>query len=293
MSRPARRIAILGHAGRSGVRRAATRLVRSLAGKSREVRLDVAIAEGTGSEGHALGDLSRWCDVLISLGGDGTSLRGARAMAGRRGALLPINFGGLGFLTVAEEAELDHAVTEALAGRWRTDKRRLLDSAVKRRGRRIHAGKAMNDAVIKTSGGYSAVHLQIHALGHDLGHLVADGLIAATASGSTAYSLSAGGPVMGPDVEAMLVTPVCPHTIASRTLVLSDADRLAVRVIGAMDPMFLLLDGQESVPLSPGDQIEIALGDSAVKLFRNPDRPFARALQTKLGWQGSAQRSMK
>jgi NAD+ kinase len=293
MSRALHRVAVLGHTGRSGVRRAAARLARSLAGRDREIRLVQGMTDSKRPTGHPLAELAGWCDVLIALGGDGTALRGARALAGKRGALLPINFGGLGFLTVAEESELEHAAGAALGGRWAVAKRRLLDVVVKRRGRRMHSGLAMNDAVLKTAGGYSALHLQIQALGHDLGHLVADGLIAATASGSTAYSMSAGGPVVSPDVDAVVVTPVCPHTIASRTLVLSERDHLSVRVIGAMDPVFLLLDGQESVPLSAGDAIDIGLGSATVRIFQNPERPFARALQAKLGWQGSEQRSLR
>ena len=110
----------------------------------------------------------------------------------------------------------------------------------------------MNDAVVKGAGGYAAIHLQMRALGQDLGHLVADGLITATAAGSTAYSLSAGGPVLSPEVEAIVVTPVCAHSLGSRSLVLSPDDEIALRLIGSLDQTVLMLDGQEHVPLEPG-----------------------------------------
>jgi NAD+ kinase len=292
MTRARRRVAILGHTGRPEVRRAAARLAAQLARRASTVRLESQLAHEMGERGFPLAKLGTWCDVMVALGGDGTALKGARAMAGRRGALLPINLGGLGFLTVAEEPELDAAVRAALAGEWSTVKRRLAGARVVRRGKEAHAALAMNDAVVKAGGGYAALHLRMHALGADLGHLVADGVIAATAAGSTAYSLSAGGPLMAPDVEGLVVTPVCPHTLASRSLVLSADDRLRLRVLGSFDRAMLLLDGQDTVELEPGDEVEVALAKVAVRVFVNPARPFARSLQSKLGWQGSERRSM-
>jgi NAD+ kinase len=214
-------------------------------------------------------------------------------MAGRAGALLPVNFGGMGFLTAAEEPELEEAVTAAVAGRWPVSRRRLVGTVLHRKGRVLRPGVAMNDAVIKTAGGYSALHLRLAALGSDLGHLVADGLIAASASGSTAYSLSAGGPVLSQSVEGLVVTPVCPHTLGSRSLVLSARDTLELRLLGALDRVLLMLDGQDAVELEAGDEVKIALARTSVRVFDNPARPLARALQDKLGWQGSERRSLR
>ncbi len=288
----ARRVGILGHTRRPGVRRAAARLAATLARRGCRVRLDVDLAREMGRAGHPVAALARWCQVMIALGGDGTALSGARAMAGRRGVLLPINFGGLGFLTVAEEDELAPAARAALAGLWPVVRRRLVGAAVRRGGRVLHRGRAMNDAVVKTAGGYSAVHVRMTALGHDLGHLVADGVICASASGSTAYSLSAGGPVMAPDVEAFVVTPVCAHTLGSRPLVLAAGGVVSLRLLGSFDHAMLLLDGQECVDLAAGDEVDVGLTRAALRVFRNPARPFGRSLQAKLGWQGSERRSL-
>jgi NAD+ kinase len=292
MSDGLRRVGILGHTGRPGVRRTALALARRLARQGRTVRLDARLGAQTGKEGVPLPALARWCQVLVTLGGDGTAITGARALAGARGVLLPVNLGGLGFLTVAESRELDLAVRKTLSGAWPIVRRRMLSALVRRRGRTLRRAVAMNDAVVKGAGGYSAIHLRMAAMGHDLGHLVADGLIAATAAGSTAYSLSAGGPVLAPDVEAMVVTPVCAHSLGSRSLVLAPGTELVMKVMGSFDRVFLLLDGQESVDLAAGDEVAVRLDRVAVKLVQNPDRPFARSLQTKLGWQGSAKRSM-
>jgi NAD+ kinase len=274
------------------VRRAAARLASRLGRRGHDVRLDEALAREMGESGVALSRLAAWCRLMVSLGGDGTALQAARAMAGRPGALLPVNLGGLGFLTAAEQPELESAVQRALDGAWPVARRRLIVAEVRRRGRRRHRALAVNDAVVKTSGGYSALHLRMRALGSDLGHLVSDGVIAASAAGSTAYSLSAGGPLLAPDLEALVVTPVCPHTLASRALVLSPRAALELEVIGSFDQAILLLDGQDRVALEAGDEVVVTLGRTNVRMFQNPARPFVRALQSKLGWQGSQRRSL-
>lgn len=129
-------------------------------------------------------------------------------------------------------------------------------------------------------------------MGRDLGHLVADGLIAATPTGSTAYALSAGGPVLAPDVEALLLIPVCAHSLGVRPLVLAPDSEIGVRVIGSSDRPLLLLDGHDRFELEPRDEVRLRLERAALRVFDNPDRPFAHALRHKLGWQGSARRSM-
>lgn len=288
-----RRVGILGHTERPEVRRAALALVRRLARRGMKVKLDARLAAAMGrDDGEPLKPLARWCQLLITLGGDGTAVAGARALAGTRAVLLPINLGGLGFLSVAEGRDLDRALKNTLSGVWPIVTRSLVSTLVRRRGRTVSRGVALNDAVVKGSGGVAAVHLRLTALGHDLGHLVADGLIAATSSGSTAYSLSAGGPVLAPDVEAMVVTPICAHSLGSRALVLPPSAELDIRVIGSFDKVVLVLDGQESTDLAAGDEVHVRLDRGGVRMVQNPEQPFLRSLQRKLGWQGSRKRSM-
>ncbi len=291
MSARRRRVGILGHTSRPGVRQAAARLATAIGRGGSTVRIAEDLAREMGRDGHRLAAIAKWCDVLITLGGDGTTLRGARALAGRRGVLLPINLGGLGFLTVAEERDAGPALSAALAGRWPVVRRRLVGAVVRRQGRVLHRGRAMNDAVVKTAGGFAALHVRMAALGHDLGHLVADGIVCASASGSTAYSLSAGGPVLAPDVEAFVVTPACAHTLGSRPLVLSPEGLVTLRVLGSSDHAMLLLDGQESLDLAPGDEVDMGLTRAYVRFYQNPEQSFGRSLQAKLGWQGSERRS--
>jgi NAD+ kinase len=168
----------------------------------------------------------------------------------------------------------------------------VVRARVIRGGRTVYRASALNDAAVKGAGGYSALHLRLLTLGSDLGHLVADGLIAATPTGSTAYALSAGGPVLAPDVEALLLIPICAHSLGVRPLVLAPDAEIAVRVIGSSDRPLLLLDGHDRFDLEPRDEVRLRLERAAVRVFVNPDRPFAHALRHKLGWQGSARRSM-
>jgi len=292
MSARLRRIAIAGHVGRPGVRRAAERLRARLARRGADVRLEQALGATMGRAGAPLEQLAAWCQLLVCLGGDGSVLAGGRALAGHRGVLLGVNFGGLGFLAAAEQADLDAAVEAALSRAWPVFRRRVLRARVVRRGRVIAGAQALNDVVVRGAGGHAAIHLRMRALGQDLGHLVADGLIVATAAGSTAYSLSAGGPVLAPEVEALVVTPVCAHSLGSRSLVLSPDEEIALRLIGSLDQTVLMQDGQERIPLASGDDIRVRLDRRAVRCLRNPAHPFGRSLQVKLGWQGSTRRSM-
>ncbi len=273
------------------MRRAATRLLAQLRRRGVRATVDARLAAELGITGEPLRRMVRSCDVLVTLGGDGTVLAAARAAVRTRCVLLPVNMGGLGFLTIAESRELSVALRAALAGRWPTVERRLVSALVRRRGRTVLRGVALNDAVVKSAGGRSAVHLRLSALGDDLGHLVADGIVVASAAGSTAYSLSAGGPVLAPDVEAVVLTPVCPHSIGSRPLVLAPGSEVGITVLGSFERISLLLDGQDRVDLAPRDEVRVRLDRGRVRLFQNPARPFAGTLRRKLGWQGSTHRS--
>ena len=293
MSARPRRIAIVGHTQRLQVRREAARLRTSLQRRGHKVRLERELAGVMGEAGEPLGKLAPWCELMLSLGGDGTVLIAGRALAGRKGVLLPVNMGGLGFLASAEARDVDAAITAALAGRWKVSTRTGVETRVRRaRGGRANSmGFALNDAVVRSAVSYAAIHLRVSALGHDLGHLVADGLIAASASGSTAYSLSAGGPMVAPDLDALVVTPVCAHALGSRSLVLAPGSQVSVRVISRA-PALLVLDGQEAIELLRNDEVQLQLAPTRVRVYENPERPFLRALQAKLGWQGSERRSL-
>ena len=293
MSATIRRIALVGHTGRSEVLREAARLVKMLRRRGMDVRVEASLAEVAGLAGEPLSKLARWCQLMVSLGGDGTVLVAGRSLAGRRASLLPINFGGLGFLAAAEAPDTDAALAAVLAGRWPVTGRSGVEARVRRAGATRWGTRAfaLNDVVVRSGSSLAAVHLQVSALGHDLGHLVADGLIAASASGSTAYALSAGGPVLAPDLRALVVTPACAHSLGSRALVLGPAATLGIRVLSP-GPALVILDGQAPFTLARGDEVEIRLAKRMVRVHENPERPFLHKLQSKLGWQGSERRSL-
>ncbi len=288
-----RRVALVGHTGRPPVRRAVKRLAGLLAKRGCDVRIAADMAAAVGLPGEPLPALAAWCQLMISLGGDGTVLLAGRALAGHRGTLLAINMGGLGFLAAAEANETDLAIEAVFAGRWPVSTRTGVETFVRRgeTGRRARAGFALNDAVVRSGRPYSAVHLQVSALGHDLGHLVADGLIAASSSGSTAYALSAGGPMVAPALHALVVTPACAHALGSRSLVLPPDASVEARVLSP-GPALLVLDGQGPIELARGDAVTMRLARRVVRVYENPARPFLYAIQSKLGWQGSERRSL-
>jgi NAD+ kinase len=288
-----RRIAIVGHTGRDSVRRMALRLRTKLQRAGATVRFERDLGIACNQPGEPADKLGRWCQAMISLGGDGTVLIAARAMAGQRGVLLPINMGGLGFLASAEEEDADEAIRSAFGGKWPIAIRTGVETRIRRaRGGRTRVeGFALNDAVVRSAISYGAVHLRVTALGHDLGHLVADGLIAASASGSTAYALSAGGPIVAPNLHALVVTPACAHSLGSRSLVLAPGSVVTARVISRV-PALLVLDGQDAIELLHDDEVDMQLAKATVRVYENPGRPFLRALQAKLGWQGSEKRSL-
>ncbi len=288
-----KRVAIVGHTGRAEVRRAAAKLVTSLSRRGCEVRLDRDLAAAMNREGESCAELGAWCQLMISLGGDGTVLTAGRALAGRKAVLLPINLGGLGFLAAAESTEIGKAVNAVFKGTWRVSHRSGVETVIHRArgGRTGPKGFALNDAVVRSAVSYAAIHLRVGALGHDLGHLVADGIIAASSSGSTAYSLSAGGPLVAPTLDALVVTPACAHALGSRSLVLPPGAAVTVSVMSP-GPALLVLDGQDAVDLAKDDVVEMKLSPLVVRVYENPDRPFLRALQAKLGWQGSERRSL-
>ena len=292
-----RKVAIIGRARRSAVGKSLADLEVRLHKKGLEVVLvhGEEALPGVGwtpdpKDAAAVHE----CDLLVTLGGDGTILAGARIVAGTDIPLLPINLGGLGFLASFEGKELDEAMTAALAGKLVSESRSLLSARLEpwKNGRARNLGIALNDVVIKPQSSYRALRFDVSAGETFLGHVVADGLVAASPSGSTAYSLSAGGPVLAPGLEAIVVTPVCPHTLGMRALVLPPT--LEVRVaIKSRDHAgaIVSLDGLEGIPIGPKDLVRIALARGAVRFLRRPGHTLPVVLPTKLGWSGSPRRS--
>jgi NAD+ kinase len=237
---------------------------------------------------------ARRCDLLVTLGGDGTILAGARIVAGTTIPVLPVNLGGLGFLATFEGRELLDGMGEALDGGLVSEKRSLLRAELEPHGaaRPRRLGVALNDVVVKQPSTFRALRMDVSAGGRLLGHVVADGLVAASPSGSTAYSLSAGGPVIAPGLETIVVTPICPHTLGMRALCLPPRVELEVTIRSRDSAGAIVsLDGLEGIPAGPRDTVRIRLAPDAVRFLRRPGTALSSGLPLKLGWSGSPTRS--
>lgn len=226
----------------------------------------------------------RTADLIVVLGGDGTLLGVARLAGARELRVLGINLGGLGFLTEVSIDDAIAALDRVFAGDYQLDRRTTLAVRVLRDGVPVASSQVLNDAVINKSALARIIDLHTSVDGEYLCVYKADGLIVATPTGSTAYSLSAGGPLVGPGVAVMLLAPICPHTLTLRPLVLSDTSVVRVQLRAPDQEVFLTLDGQEGIPLHDGDVVEVARSPHVVALVRTVARSVLGVLRDKLHW---------
>jgi len=223
-------------------------------------------------------------DLILMLGGDGTLLATARALGARDVPILPVNLGGMGFLTSVTLDELYGILDLVLAGKHRVSERILLCAEVLREGRVVHSNLALNDAVLNKAALARITDFDLYL---DEGYACSykgDGLIIATPTGSTAYSLAAGGPIVFPVVHAFLITPICPHSLTNRPLVVPDTMKIRVEFHSSEESIYLTLDGQVGVELQRGDQITVCKAEKAVQLVRPSRKTYFEILRNKLKW---------
>jgi NAD+ kinase len=230
-------------------------------------------------------------DVVVVLGGDGTLLAASHVI-GRPVPVLGVNFGSLGFLTEITLPELFPTLEGVLAGTYRWDERRLLQTAVRRHGHPDSVGEVLNDVVITRTALSRIVELDVWIDGTFVSAFRADGIIVSSPTGSTAYNLAAGGPILHPSLPAIVLTPICPHMLSNRPLVVGDASLIEIRLGGSRDnDVHLTLDGQRGMALEPEDVVTVTRSDRTVRLVRAPDRDYYEVLRTKLKWGDSSRRS--
>jgi len=225
-------------------------------------------------------------DVLITLGGDGTLLRGARFLDGAQTPVLGVNLGRVGFLTSATTESLEQALDAISHSRFTTEARRTLQPLIEDARGQVRAEPlVLNDVVLHKGGVARVVRLRVLVQNEEVAQYSADGIIVATPTGSTAYSLSAGGPIVVPGVDANVVTAICPHTLAVRPLVVPASMEIIVEPLPPLAAdLMLSFDGQVSVPLEPGHRLRVRHGERRVQLMRlGPDGYFAR-MRGKLHW---------
>jgi len=249
------------------------------------VRMDEATAKYVGrSDGLKRDDVPDGCQLVVVLGGDGTLLSAARAIAGREIPLFAANLGGLGFLTAISVDELVPELERALHNEHRIAKRRMLRCEVMRDDAVVARYDALNDVVITKASIARMIDLVTNVDSHFVCRYKADGLIVSTPTGSTAYSLSAGGPIIFPQVAAICLTPICPHTLTNRPVIVPDTSVVQIINMASNDDGYLTIDGQVGEPLKEKDRVVCRSSPYSVHLVRPPRMKFFDVLRQKLKW---------
>jgi NAD+ kinase len=223
-------------------------------------------------------------DLTVVVGGDGTLLAAARLLGDRQIPILAINHGGLGFLTEVTLEEMYPAIDRVLAGQFITEHRMMMDIDVSRADKRLAHYRALNDVVINKGTLSRMIELESRVDGQYVSKFRADGLIVATPTGSTAYNLSAGGPIIFPTMSAMIITPICSHTLTNRPIVLPPGVKVEIMLRSAQDDVQLTVDGQLGLKLEMNDQITVEKSNVAVKLVAPADKNYFDVLRGKLKW---------
>lgn len=226
-------------------------------------------------------------DAMLTLGGDGTFLRGARAAAGRPLPVLGVNLGHLGFLTACGGDEAEDALRRFAQGDYVAESRMMLEATLSRSGVALESWFALNDVVLHQGGKARVIRLVVDANGERIASYAADGLILATPTGSSAYSLSSGGPIVHPELDSIILTPISAHTLTVRPLLLSPGTTVSLRVSDDSSEQLITADGQESAEFVHGDVLTVRRSDRRVQLVRFPETTFFARMRHKLGWGGA------
>ena len=283
-----RNIGIIGRLGSSQVLDTIRRLKRFLLDRHLNVILEEEIAEvlpGHGQQVCSRRNLGEVCDLVVVVGGDGSMLGAARALARYKVPVLGVNRGNLGFLTDIRPDDLEEKVAEVLDGQYTVESRFLLQAEMRRNAVPIAQGDALNDVVLHPGKSTRMIEFELYIDGQFVSSQKSDGLIIATPTGSTAYALSAGGPIMHPKLDAIVVVPMYPHTLSSRPIVVDGNSELKVVVSPNMQiyPQ-ISCDGQNHFTCAPGDTVTISKKPQKLRLIHPLDHNYYEICRTKLGW---------
>ena len=229
-------------------------------------------------------EISQQADLLIVLGGDGTLLSVARAAHPHNIPILAVNLGSLGFLAEISIDELYPTLENILAGKFEIENRMLLNACIWRNGEKVEDHNVLNDVVINKGAVARIISLQVLVNGQYMTSYRADGLIIATPTGSTAYSLSAGGPIIHPSMHTLVLSPICPFTLTNRSILIPDQSIIQVKLAAEYDDVRVTLDGQEGYDMRVGDILEIKKTKTSLQLIRGPNKNYYQILRDKLHW---------
>jgi NAD+ kinase len=297
-----RRVLLLAHPGRAQAHDVACQLVDALSEHQIEVRLlpDEATALGLADNPHVSlaegGDPSADCELVVVIGGDGTILRAAEVAHDSGTPILGVNLGHVGFLAEAEYEDVSATIDAIVGRRYVAEERLTIDVSVFRDGELVTRTFALNEASVEKAERERMLEVVVEVDGRPLSRWGCDGVVCATPTGSTAYNFSAGGPVVWPGVEALLMVPISAHALFARPLVVAPTSVLAVEVIAPAEAAGVLwCDGRRTVDLPPGARIEVRRGQRPVRLVRLHEAPFTDRLVAKFGlsiegWRGASER---
>ncbi len=278
-----RRVAVVAKRVSQEALRTAAEVADWLIRRGLEVVLDEAVPRARELSSGETFELTGSYDLVIVLGGDGTLLSIARSLKGEV-PILGVNLGNLGFLTEIGRAELYPTLVDVLAGSLEVEERALLDVALERASGEGASYRVVNDAVVTKSALARIIELTLRVDDRLVAAYRSDGLIISTPTGSTAYNLSAGGPIVNPLLPVMMVTPICPHTLSLRPIVVPDTSAIEVTLETRSEEVYLTLDGQEGTTLGFRDTVRVRRSESNVQLIKSSRRTFYDNLRDKLHW---------
>ncbi|MBV9832290.1 MAG: NAD kinase [Marmoricola sp.] len=304
MTDPAqRRILLMAHTGREEAREVALEVARSLAEHGLLVRMlddeakELDLGPDDGVEPVSVdGAHCDQCELAVVIGGDGTILRAAELTHGTTTPLLGVNLGHVGFLAEAESEDVEKVIGAIVERRYASEERMTLDVTVYRDGELVETTWALNEASVEKAARQRMLEVVVEVDSRPLSRFGCDGVVCATPTGSTAYNFSAGGPVVWPEVEALLMVPISAHALFARPMVVAPASVLAVEVLARTEGAGVLwCDGRRTVDLPPGARIEVRRGRTPVRLVRLHEAPFTDRLVAKFGlpvdgWRGAEKR---
>ncbi len=286
MPTPFRHAALVGKYQAHGIRGVLEDIAHFLARQGLEVSLEKQTALSTGITGYGALDpaeLGRQCDLAVVLGGDGTMLGIARQLARHGTPLVGINQGRLGFITDVPIGQFAQALAPMLAGDFEVEHRTMLDGIVERDGHTIFEALALNDVVVSRSHTSSMIELRVDIGDEFMANLRADGLILASPTGSTAYALSAGGPILHPGIGGWVLAPIAPHTLSNRPIVLPDVSDVAIQIVAGRDAS-ANFDMQSVASLLPGDRVRVRRSQHQVHFLHPRGWSYYATLRKKLHW---------
>ena len=279
------KIGIIGKTSKKETFDVAKQVCRWLEGRNVEVYVESELGERIGHTRCVSSiQLPEFVDKILVFGGDGTFLSVARLACKYDVPIIGINLGGLGFLTEIALEELYPTMELILSGKYEIEERDMLHATIQRGSEKLGNYIVLNDIVINKGAVARMIDLATYINGSHVTTFKADGIILSTPTGSTAYSLSAGGPIVYPTLPLTIITPICPHTLTDRPLVVSNETVVRVKLLTDTSDMYLTLDGQVGVNLKMGDIVEIKKANTSVKLIRSPFRDYFTILRTKLMW---------